>query len=167
MKNLFITFSLASMALLSGCGASAYALNEAAPAGDFVHTVTSVEKLDVIPASYTIADFEIIAEDLPADEGFTWIHLTGTVTNNSQESDSLDVTNVGVVDSAGNVYDASTDTTIYVEDGKSPIYIEIQPTQTIDWDGYFMVPSTATGLKFYGNDLTFVPESEVYVDLGL
>lgn len=167
MKNLFITLSLASLAFLSGCGASTYTLNQAAPAGDFVHTVTYAEKLDIIPASYTIADFEIIAEDLAAADGFTWIHLNGTVTNNSSESDSLDSTNVAVVDSEGNMYSVSTDTTLYVEYGESPVYIEVQPTQTISWDGYFMVPSAATGLQFYGNDLSFVPESEVYVDLGL
>lgn len=167
MKKLFISLSLASVALLSGCGATSYALNDAAPAGDFVHTITFVEKLDVIPASYTIADFEIIAEDLAAADGFTWIHLNGMVTNNSSESDSLDSTNVAVVDSEGNMYSVSTDTVIYTEDGESPVYIDVQPTQTISWDGYFMVPAAATGLQFYGNDLSFVPEDEVYVDLGL
>lgn len=165
MKNLFITLSLASLALLSGCGAT-YTLHQAATAGNFVHTINTAERMEVIPASYTIADFEIIAEDLPAAEGFTWVHLEGTVTNNSSESDSLDSTNIAVVDSEGNMYSVSTDTTIYVEDGESPVYIDIQPTQTIEWDGYFMVPATATGLQFYGNDLSFDPQDEVYVELG-
>jgi hypothetical protein len=142
-------------------------MNEEAPAGDYVHVVTFAEKLAVIPASSTIPDFESIAEDLPAAEGFTWVHLKGTVTNNGSESESVDSNNVGVVDSAGNMYSVSTDTTLYVEDNKSPVYISVQPTQTVEWEGYFMVPATATGLQFYGNDLSFLPEYEVYVDLGL
>lgn len=151
----------------SGASSANFEMNEDAAAGDYVHRVTFVEKIDVIPASYTIADFESIAEDLAAAEGFTWVHVKGQTTNNSLESASVDSTNIAVVDSEGRKYSLSTDTTLYVEDDVSPTYIEVQPTQTVQWEAYFQVPDDASGLKFYGNDLSFLPEYEVYVDLGL
>ncbi len=147
--------------------AEVYEVGEEAPAGDFTHVVKSVEVLDEIPADYTIEDFAIIAEALPADEGFQWIHIKGEVTNNSKASESLTSLGVFVVDSDGNEFSVSTDTTIYVEDNMSPVYIDIQPTQTKAWDGYFMVPTGAEGLMMKGNDLSLLPEDEVLIDLGL
>ncbi|MBI2416151.1 MAG: DUF4352 domain-containing protein [Candidatus Kerfeldbacteria bacterium] len=144
-----------------------YQISEAASAGDIVHTITSVEALDTIPSSYTLPEWEIIAEELPADEGFQWLHIKGEVTNNTKESQSVDSTNVYVMDADGNKFDVSTDTTIYVPDDASPVYISVQPTQTIEWEGYFMVPQQAEGLVFVGNDLSFLPEAEVQVDLEL
>ncbi len=144
-----------------------YAYGEKAAAGDFVHNVTSVELLDTIPASYTIDDFSSIAEDLAADDGFQWVHIEGEVTNNSSSTESLTSLGVYVVDGDGNEYSVSTDTVIYVEEGMSPIYLDIQPTQTKAWEGYFMVPASATGLKLKGNDLSLLPEEEVLIDLGL
>lgn len=151
----------------SGVSSAEFEMNEDAAAGDYVHRVTFVEKLAVIPASYTIPDFESIAEDLAAAEGFTWIHLKGQTTNNALETESVDSTNIAVVDSEGRKYSLSTDTTLYVEDEVFPTYIDVQPSQTVPWEAYFQVPVDATGLKFYGNDLSFLPEYEVYVDLGL
>jgi hypothetical protein len=144
-----------------------YEMNEDAAAGDYVHKVTFAEKLAVIPASSTIPDFSSIAEDLAAAEGFTWVHLKGQTTNNALESDSVDSTNIAVVDSEGRKYSLSTDVTKYVESDVFPTYIEVQPSQTVQWEAYFQVPVDASGLKFYGNDLSFLPEFEVYVDLGL
>lgn len=144
-----------------------YNLDEDAAAGDFVHKVSSVELLDEIPESYTTEDFAIIAEPLPADEGFQWVHIEGSVTNNSNTTESLTSLGVSVVDSADHEFSVSTDTTIYVEDGLSPVYIDIQPTQTKSWEGYFMVPKTAEGLKLKVNDLQLLPEAEAVIDLGL
>lgn len=147
--------------------AMTYEINEEAAAGEIVHMVTSVEVLEEIPESYTLPEWDLIKEALPADEGFQWVHVTAEVTNNSKQSSSVDSTNVYVVDAEGNQFSVSTDTTIYVEDGKSPVYISVQPTQTVEWDGYFMVPTEAEDLALVGNDLSFLPESEVQIDLGL
>lgn len=180
----YLAISLAALSLfMTACGGAAsnegsysssdgvtsanFEMNEDAAAGDYVHRVTLAEKMDLIPASSTIPDFESIAEDLAAAEGFTWVHVKGQTTNNSLESASVDSTNIAVVDSEGRKYSLSTDVTLYVEDEVFPTYIEVQPSQTVEWEAYFQVPADATGLKLYGNDLSFLPEYEVYVDLGL
>jgi hypothetical protein len=142
-------------------------VGQAASAGDVVHTVTEVEVLTEIPVESVLPEWEIIAEPLPADEGFQWLHIMGEVTNNTGESQSIDSTNVVVVDAAGNEYSVSTDTTIYVDDEKSPVYIEIQPTQTKPWEGYFMVPVGAGPFQLKANDLSFLPEAEVLINLGV
>lgn len=144
-----------------------YELNQEAAAGDFVHKVTSVELLEEIPESYTIEDFSSIAEALPADEGFQWVHIEGEVTNNSGSTESLTTLGVAVVDGDDNEFSVSTDTTIYIEDGLSPVYIDVQPTQTKPWEGYFMVPASADGLMLSVNDLQLLPEAEALIDLGL
>lgn len=147
--------------------ATVYEVGEEAAAGDILHTVTLVEQMDVIPASATLPEWEIIAEDTPASEGFTWLHIVGEVTNNSKESQTVTSGSVYVTDADDNQFDVSTDTTLYVDSDKSPIYLSLQPTQTIEWEGYFMVPADATDLVFVGNDLSFLPEDEVRIDLGL
>ncbi len=144
-----------------------YAVGEEAPAGDIVHKVVSVEQMDVIPSSATLPEWEIIAEETPADEGFTWLHIKGEVTNNSKETQTVSTNGVYVMDADENQFEVSTDTTIYVDSDSSPVYISLQPTQTVDWEGYFEVPKAATGLVLVGNDLSFLPESEVHIDLGL
>lgn len=144
-----------------------FGVGQDATAGDIVHNVASVETMDVIPSSATLPEWEIIAEDLPADEGFTWLHIKGSVTNNSKETQTLSTNGVYVMDADGNQFEVSTDTTIYVDSDASPVYISLQPTQTVEWDGYFEVPKAATGLVLVGNDLSFLPESEVHIDLGL
>lgn len=152
----------------TGAGtAITYAVGDEAVAGDIIHTVASVEVLDEIPESYTLEEWELIAEPLVAADGFQFVHLTGEVTNNTGESQSVASNNLGVVDAAGNEYSVSTDTTIYVDDAKSPVYLSVQPTQTVEWEGYFMVPADATGLSLRADDLSFFPESEVMIDLGL
>lgn len=147
--------------------ATVYQVGEAAAAGDIVYTVVSVEQMDVIPASATLPEWEIIAEDAPASEGFTWVYIVGEVTNNSKESQILTSGSVYVMDAEDNQFDVSTDTTLYVDSDRSPIYLSLQPTQTIEWEGYFMVPADATGLALVGDDLSFLPEDEVRIDLGL
>lgn len=144
-----------------------YAVGEEAPAGDIVHKVVTVEQMDVIPSSSTLPEWEIIAEDTPAVEGFTWLHLKGQVTNNSKETQTVSTNGIYVMDADENQFEVSTDTTIYVDSDSSPVYISLQPTQTVDWEGYFEVPKAATGLIMVGNDLSFLPESEVHIDLGL
>lgn len=147
--------------------ATRYGVGDIAEAGEISHTVTSVEVLAEIPASYTLAEWEIISESLPADTGFQWVHIEGEVKNNSKQSQSVDSTNVYVVDATGNEFSVSTDTTIYVDSDKNPVYISMQPTQTIEWEGYFMVPEGADGLMLVGNDLSFLPEDEVRIELGI
>ena len=147
--------------------ATVYQVGEEAAAGDIVHTVTLVEQMDVIPASATLPEWEIIAEDTPASEGFTWLYIVGEVTNNSKESQTVTSGSVYVTDAEDNQFDVSTDTTIYVDSDKSPIYLSLQPTQTVEWEGYFLVPADAAGLALVGNDLSFLPEDEVRIDLGL
>lgn len=142
-----------------------YSMNEDAAAGNIVHNVNYVEVLNEIPMDYTLEEWEIIAESLPADAGFQWVLIEGSVTNNTNETQILDSTSVVVRDLNGNEYKVSTETTIYVEDELSPVYIEIQPTQTKPWEGYFMVPEGSTDLVLVGNDLQFVPEAEVEIDL--
>ena len=147
--------------------ATVFAVNEDAAAGSIIHKVTSVETLDSIPKSYTLADWQVIAEDLPADEGFQWVHIKGTVTNNSKQTQTVTSSSLYVMDAADNEYDVSTDTTIYVPEDASPVYLNLQPTQNRDWEGYFMVPTTAKGLVLVGDDLSFAPKDVIKVDLGL
>ncbi|MDP3970185.1 MAG: hypothetical protein Q8P90_00630 [bacterium] len=147
--------------------ATTYKVGEDAVAGDITHSITSVELLDEIPIDYTLEQWDLIAEALPADDGFQWVHLEGEVTNNSKESQSVDSTSIVVMDADDNEFSVSTDTTIYVEDDMSPVYITVQPTQTVGWDGYFLVPADAEGLTVRANDLSFLPEDEVMIDLGL
>lgn len=144
-----------------------FEVGQPAAAGDVVHQVTEVEVLAEIPVESTLPEWEIIAEPLPADTGFQWVHIMGEVTNNTGESQSIDSTNVVVVDAAGNEYSVSTDTTIYVDDELSPVYIEIQPTQTKPWEGYFMVPADGGPFQLKANDLSFLPEAEVLINLGV
>ena len=144
-----------------------FVIGEEATIGGIVHKVVSVQQMDVIPASATLPEWEIIAEDTPAAAGFTWVHLLGEVTNTTKEPKTLTSTGVYISDPDGNQFEVSTDTTIYVDSDKSPIYISLQPTQTIEWDGYFQVPADTTDLILVGNDLSFLPEGEVRVDLGL
>ncbi len=142
-------------------------VNEAAKAGDISHTVTLAEKMDTIPASKTVEDFKSIAKDKKAADGFTWVHLTGKVTNNSSESENVSSNSLTVVDDSGKEYDLATDVTIYVPDDKFPTYIDIQPTQTVEWEAYYLVPTTAKGLKLKVNDLQILSDNEALVDLGL
>lgn len=144
-----------------------YGVGEDAVAGDITHKVVSVEQMDVIPSASTLPEWEIIAEDTPADEGFTWLHITGEVTNNSKEPQTVTTNGIYVTDAEDNQFEVSTDTTIYVDSDKSPVYIDLQPTQTVDWEGYFEVPKDDAGLMLVANDLSFLPESEVRIDLGL
>ena len=147
--------------------AKVYAVGDMVETGPITHKVVSVEKMDTIPASATLPEWEIIAEDTPADEGFTWLHIKGEVTNNSKEKQNLSSQGVYVVDATGNEFEVSTDTTIYVEDDLSPVYLDIQPTQTVNWEGYFEVPSDTAGLTLMVNDLALLPKTEASVDLGL
>lgn len=144
-----------------------YEIGDEAEVGGITHTVVSVQQMDVIPASATLPEWEIIAEDTPAADGFTWLHIIGEVTNSTKEPQTLTSTGVYVSDADGNQFEVSTDTTIYVDSDKSPIYISLQPTQTVEWDGYFQVPAAAEDLVLVGNDLSFLPEGEVRIDLGL
>jgi len=147
--------------------AKTYAVGDAASAGDIVHTVLSVEAMDTIPASATLPEWELIAEDTPAADGFQWLYIVGEVTNNSKETQSITSTNVYVKDAEDNQFSVATDTTIYVDSDKSPVYISVQPTQTVEWEGYFQVPQNAARLVLVCDDLSFLPETEVEIDLGL
>lgn len=144
-----------------------YGLNEEAPIGDIVHTVAAVETLAIIPASATLPEWKLIAEDLPAADGFRWIHIIGTVTNHTKQTQTLDTTSVVVVDADDNEYSISTTTTIYVESDKSPVYLSVQPTQTIEWEGYFQVPVSADGLMLKADDLDFLSDDYILIELGL
>jgi hypothetical protein len=144
-----------------------YAVGEEAAVGDIVHKVVSVETMETIPASATLPEWDLIAEDLPAADGFMWVRVVAEVTNNTKESQSVDSTSVVVMDAEDNEFSVSTDTTIYVDGDKSPIYITLQPTQTVEWEGYFQVPADAEGLTLKGTDLDFFSEQYVLVDLGL
>lgn len=147
--------------------ATVYEVGEDATIGGIVHNVVAVETMDTIPASATLAEWDLIAEDLPAADGFMWVRIEGEVTNNTKESQSVDSSSVVVVDSEANEFSVSTDTTIYVDGNKSPIYITLQPTQTIEWEGYFQVPADADGLALKATDLDFFSEQFVIIDLGL
>lgn len=185
-KNIFISLAVAGSVLAltgAGCGSSTtdspsttttkaeeakvYAVGEEAPAGPFVHTVTDVEALTEIPADYTIEEFANIAEAQAAPDGFQYIHVTGTTTNNGNETDSVKSISLYVIDSANRQYDLQTDVAIYVESDMMPTSIDVQPTQTVEWEAYYLVPTTAEGLRFVATDLNFVPEEEALIDLGL
>lgn len=145
-----------------------YQLNESANAGDVIHIVTTVEVLDVIPAASTISTYDLIAEDAPAADGFKWVHVIGTVTNNSKKSQTINSYSLNLIDSNNNKYEPLTaDTILYVEDGKAPVYISIQPTQTKEWETYFLVPVNSENLKLLANDLSYLPEEEVLIDLAI
>lgn len=185
-KNIFISLAVAGSLLAftgAGCGGSTttptsttdtkveeakvYAVGDEAPAGVFVHTVTEVEALTEIPAEYTIEDFANIAEAQPAPEGFQYVHVTGTTTNNGKETDSVKSISLYVIDSENRQYDLQTDVAIYVESDMMPTSIDVQPTQTVEWEAYYLVPEAAEGLRFVATDLNFVPEEQALIDLAL
>lgn len=144
-----------------------FAVGEEATVGDIVHKVVTVETMATIPAASTLPEWDLIAEDLPAADGFMWVRIEGEVTNNTKVSQSVDSTSVVVTDSEDNEFSVSTDTTIYVDGDKSPIYITLQPTQTVEWEGYFQVPADAEGLALKATDLDFFSEKFVLIDLDL
>ncbi len=184
-KNILVSMAIAStMLILAGCGSTVttntssdtkaetqktkvYTVGQSAPAGVFTHTVTTVEALAEIPADYTIEEFASIAEAQAAPDGFQYIHVNGTTTNNGKETDSVKSISLYIVDNAGNQYDLQTDVAIYVESDMMPTSIDVQPTQTVEWEAYYLVPTTATGLQFVATDLNFVPEDEAVIDLAL
>jgi len=151
----------------TSAAAKTFAVGEEATVGDIVHSVVAVETMETIPASATLPEWDLIAEDLPAADGFMWVRIEGEVTNNSKESQSVDSTSVVVTDSEDNEFSVSTDTTIYVDSDKSPVYITLQPTQTVEWEGYSQVPADADGLTLKATDLDFFSEKFVLIDLGL
>lgn len=145
-----------------------YNLNEAAAAGEIVHTVTSAEKLDMIPATSTIPTYDLIAVDSPAADGFVWLHVEGNVTNNSKKSQTVNSLSFTVVDANGNAYEPVTaDTILYVEENKVPVALSLQPTQTLEWETYFLVPKEAQQLQLRATDLAYLPENSALIDLGL
>lgn len=147
--------------------AKTFNVGEEAAVGDIIHKVATVETMDTIPASSTLPEWDLIAEDLPAADGFMWVRIEGEVTNNTKESQSVDSTSVVVTDSEDNEFSVSTDTTIYVDSDKSPVYITLQPTQTVEWEGYFQVPADAEDLALKATDLDFFSDKFVLIDLGL
>ncbi len=174
IKTLFLTLSFLALAF-AGCQSNSepktYALNEAAPTGDYVHTLTLAEKLETIPSGNTIDHYKNIAADLPAKDGQSWVHLKGLVTNGTAELATLDESNFGLMDELGNLYATSKETSLYVEEKYSPVYIVVQPANSAEWEAYFEIPSTATNLKYYGKELNFVPENKepvetAYIELG-
>jgi hypothetical protein len=181
-KNIFLSLTIASaMFVVAGCGSTTtnpssnteaekvevYTLGQEAPAGVFSHTVTAVEVLTEIPADYTIAEFSNIAEAQPAPDGFQYVHVTGNTTNNGNETDSVKSISLFVVDNEGDQYDLETNVAKYVPSDMMPTSIDVEPSQTVKWEAYYLVPTTATGLQFVATDLNFVPEDEALIDLGL
>lgn len=144
-----------------------YQVGVDAPAGDIVHHIVSAEKIDTIPASATLLEWQSIAEPLPATTGNTWVHVLGTVTNNSLDSQVIDSTSLYVTDAKNNVYHTSTDTTIYVAVSASPTYLIVPAEETAHWEGYFQIPKTAKKLALHADDLSFFPKAEVLIDLGM
>ncbi len=145
-----------------------YELNQAALAGEIVHTVTFAEKLETIPATSTIPAYDLIAEESPAADGFVWVHAQGTVLNNSKKSETINSLTFTVTDSKGNVFEPVTaDTILYVEENKVPVSLSIQPTQTVEWETYFLVPTDSQNLQFRATDLSYVPKNTALINLGL
>ncbi len=143
-----------------------YQLNEVASAGDIDHVVTSLEFLETIPAENTISSYSAIAEDAPAADGFQWVHLTGTVTNNTNSTQSVNSLTFSILDEVERKYEAmTTDTVLYVDNNKAPVSITVQPTQTVEWEAYFLVPSDANTLTLVASDLNYVPEDTVSIAL--
>lgn len=144
-----------------------YGVNEEAVVGDIVHRVTEVEVLSKIPIEYTLEEWSLIAKSLPAGTGMQWVHLQGMVRNNSSQKQTIDSTNIYMIDEDGAEYTVSTDTTIYIPEGKLPVAIDVDPGERESWEAYFLVPENANGVKLLVNDLTFLPEDEALIDLGL
>lgn len=145
-----------------------YELNQAASAGDIVHTVTFVEKLETIPASSTIPAYDLIAQESPAADGFVWVHTKGTVMNNSKKSQTVNSLSFAVLDSKGNEFEPVTaDTILYVDESKVPVSLSVQPTQSIEWETYFLVPKDSVTLQLRATDLEYLPKNTALINLGL
>lgn len=142
-----------------------YALNEVAVAGSIDHIVSFVEKLDAIPASYATEKFKKSAKDLPASEGFVWYHIKGSTSNKSAKSASVKSISLKLKDAAGNEYKMDTKVAVYVEREKLPTSIQVQPTQTVEWEAYYMLPKNASGIQLMASDLKFVPDNWVVINL--
>lgn len=145
-----------------------YELNQTAPAGDIVHTITFVEKLETIPASSTISAYDLIAQESPAADGFAWIHVKGTVVNNSKKSQTVNSLSFVVLDSKGNEFEPVTaDTILYVDENKVPVSLSVQPTQSVEWETYFLVPKDSVTLQLRATDLEYLPKNTALINLGL
>lgn len=147
--------------------ATVYDVGEDAAAGDIVHRIDSVEVLDVIPSSRTLEAFANIAEDEPAGEGNEYVYLTGTVTNNGAESATIKSISVNIFDDNENEYRVATNLARFVDLDRLPVAVEVPADGSAEWEGYFLIPSDATGLRFVGTDLQFLPDYEVTIDLGI
>lgn len=145
-----------------------YELNQPASAGGIVHTVSFIEKLETIPASSTIPAYDLIAQESPAADGFVWLHAKGTVLNNSKKSQTVNSLSFVVLDSKGNEFEpVTTDTILYVDENKVPVSLSVQPTQSVEWETYFLVPKDSQTLQLRATDLSYLPKNTVLINLGL
>ena len=173
MKTLLIP-----IVLLAACGKDqpeagkknapnkAYARGEDAPAGDVIHKIALAEVMDIIPAANAIERFKDSAEDQPAPDGGRWVHLKGLVKNNGKSEKSIKAISIYVYDGADKKYEMSTDVAWFVSSEKLPTSINVAPAGSAEWEAYFPVAKGASKFQFEGNDLQFVPDASVRVDLG-
>ena len=131
---------------------------------EVTHLITLAETMPAIPIENTLDEWSLIAEELPAEEGFQWIHIEAEVTNRSDDIRTLDATSVVVMSRDTTEFLASPDTIIYIPTEKAPFDIHIQPEQTVEWEAYFMVPVDGT-YQLRVNDLNDIPEMEALINL--
>jgi RNA polymerase-binding transcription factor DksA len=131
------------------------------------HTVLTARTLDRIPASETEPEWEKIAKDLPAERGYQWVHLTGTIENTSGSVQSVNSNAVTITTDSGKTYKVSTDTTAYVAAGESLTYIEIDAGATAEWEAYIQVPEDEENIRAVVTDLKLLPDQKIEIDLGL
>ncbi len=176
IKKKILTSLFFTGLVLAGCQSSSepkvYALGDQAAAGEFVYQVDLAEKLSAIPSANTIPEYQVISADLPAKEGYTWVHLKGLITNSTEEPAVLWEDKLSVVDGNGDSYRAAVETSMYVEAEQSVFYIVVEPANSAGWEAYFEVPVEATDLQLYGYELGYAPGSKdpqawVSIDLGL
>ncbi len=142
-------------------------VGEPAEAGNITHTVTKAEQLDTIPAAATIERFKNIAADKKAAEGFTYVHVLGKTKNNGELPETIDTNALKIIDDTGEKHKFATDVTLYVEDEKFPTFIDVEPTKTVEWEAYFLVPNVAKNLQLQVTDLQIIPEATAEIELGI
>lgn len=141
-------------------------MNEPVTVGGITHSITFAETLETIPADRTMEQFKSIAKELPAQSGYTFIHLKGSVKNGTQETQSIDSNALKVVDADGLEYPFSTDVTLYIDNEKMPTFIEVPAGETKEWEAYYSVPTEQTNLTVKVTDLQLIPESLAYITLA-
>lgn len=135
-----------------------FQLSQEAPTGNVVWKITGAQTRAVLKD-------EIWG---PKRASGKWVIVSGTITNNGQDSILADDSVVHLVDSRGRQFDSSSEGLLYVPEEKNMFLKQINPGLTKQFQIIFEVPKDATGLSFRAGDMDILGSGEdIIVPLGI